>query len=81
MRFFTECSGPCILCAANGHCLAGHGDDDFWPASDDKLKQRYLDSFKIKDTKERENIQKILKSALGNNVPEVPNNKITKKRG
>lgn len=40
MKLFSDCSGPCILCACSGGCLAGHGDDDFCPASSDTLFKR-----------------------------------------
>ena len=33
MKMFSDCSGPCCICAAGGFCVAGHGDDDFYPAS------------------------------------------------
>jgi len=30
MKMFSDCSGPCLVCACkSGMCLAGHGDDDF----------------------------------------------------
>lgn len=35
---FSNCSGPCFICTANGSCLAGHGDDDFSPISLEKMK-------------------------------------------
>jgi hypothetical protein len=37
MEFFTRCSGECIVCACSGGCIAGHGDDDFIPASKEML--------------------------------------------
>lgn len=40
MKLFSDCSGECILCACHGCCLAGHGDDDFYPATDEQLLQR-----------------------------------------
>ena len=33
MKIGSDCSGPCILCACSGGCLAGHGDDDYVPIS------------------------------------------------
>ena len=40
MKMFSDCSGNCILCGCYGCCLAGHGDDDFIPASDEDLQLR-----------------------------------------
>lgn len=40
MKMFSNCSGPCCLCNCLGCCLAGHGDDDFYPATDDQLIKR-----------------------------------------
>ena len=35
---FSNCSGECCLCAyGGGGCLAGHGDDDFYPASKEQV--------------------------------------------
>lgn len=39
MKFFTDCSGPCYLCALD-FCLAGHGDDDYIPASKEQIMER-----------------------------------------
>ena len=40
MKQFSDCSGPCEVCAAFGcGCLAGHGDDDFSPHSREKLEE------------------------------------------
>lgn len=39
MKFFSDCSG-CIVCAYNGRCIAGHGDDFFKIASKDELIDR-----------------------------------------
>lgn len=33
MKMFTNCSGECCVCANGRCCIAGHGDDDFSPAS------------------------------------------------
>ena len=43
MKMFSDCSGECWNCSCAGGCLAGHGDDDFVPASKDQLIYR-LDS-------------------------------------
>ena len=43
MKFFSDCSGECCVCACSGHCLAGHGDDDFVPAAKEKIIKK-LDS-------------------------------------
>lgn len=32
-----KCSGECCVCACGGGCLAGSGDDDFVPASKEKV--------------------------------------------
>lgn len=37
MKMFSECSGECCVCSSGGFCLAGHGDDDFRPASKEKV--------------------------------------------
>lgn len=37
MKMFSGCSGECCVCACGGCCLAGHGDDDFYPASKEKI--------------------------------------------
>ncbi len=39
MKMFSECSGDCLICGSSGGgCLAGHGDDDFYLASEEKLR-------------------------------------------
>lgn len=40
MKFFTDCSGECCVCACGDFCLAGHGDDDFYPASTEQVIER-----------------------------------------
>lgn len=37
MKMFSDCSGECCICDCSGGCLAGHGDDDFIPASKEKI--------------------------------------------
>ena len=37
MKLFTDCSGECCVCACDGGCLAGHGDDDFILASKEDI--------------------------------------------
>ena len=37
MKMFSDCSGECCVCACSGFCLAGHGDDDFTPATKEKI--------------------------------------------
>lgn len=37
MKWFTDCSGECCICACDGVCLAGHGDDDFSPATNEQI--------------------------------------------
>lgn len=41
ISFGTKCRGECKDCASHygGGCLAGHGDDDFWPVTEDMAKQ------------------------------------------
>ena len=38
----SNCRGECCVCACGGFCLAGNGDDDFIPAS----KERIMDNLK-----------------------------------
>lgn len=41
MKMFSDCSGECCVCACgSGACLAGHGDDDYSPASKDEIIRR-----------------------------------------
>ena len=40
MKLFSDCSGECCVCSSGGFCLAGHGDDDFSPASKEKIIER-----------------------------------------
>lgn len=40
MKFFTDCSGICAICAYGEHCLAGHGDDHFVPADKEQIISR-----------------------------------------
>lgn len=40
MKMFSDCSGECCVCACGGFCLAGHGDDDYWPASKEQIIDR-----------------------------------------
>ena len=41
MKFGSDCSGPCEDCGSHyiAGCLAGHGDDDFWPITLEKAKK------------------------------------------
>ncbi len=39
MKLFSACSGPCFICVCNGSCLAGHGDDGFYPVSIIEMKK------------------------------------------
>ena len=34
---FSDCSDECCVCANGGCCVAGHGDDDFSPASKEQI--------------------------------------------
>ena len=40
MTWFTDCSGECCVCACGSLCLAGHGDDDFSPATTEQILER-----------------------------------------
>lgn len=37
MKFFSDCSGLCCVCALCKGCLAGHGDDYFILASKEQI--------------------------------------------
>lgn len=39
MKMFSDCSGECCVCGG-GWCMAGHGDDDFYPASKEEIIDR-----------------------------------------
>lgn len=39
MKLFSDCC-HCWVCSAQGHCLAGIGDDDFSPASKEEIIRR-----------------------------------------
>jgi len=40
MKLFSDCRGPCSVCAAmDGGCLAGHGDDDFQLAPKERIEE------------------------------------------
>ena len=51
MKLFSDCSGECCVCACGGGCLAGHGDDDFYPATKEQVIDR-LDKAQYKDYKD-----------------------------
>lgn len=40
MKVFSNCSGECCVCAFDNVCVAGHGDDDFVPASKEQIIQK-----------------------------------------
>ena len=40
MKLFSDCSGECCLCGVGKGCLAGHGDDDFYPATKEQIIER-----------------------------------------
>lgn len=40
MKWFTDCSGECCVCACGDFCLAGHGDDDYSLASKKQIIER-----------------------------------------
>lgn len=37
---FSNCSGRCCVCKCSDGCIAGHGDDDFTPASTEEIQRR-----------------------------------------
>lgn len=42
---FASCAGKCYKCYwASGGCLAGHGDDDYTPATEQQLLERLVKS-------------------------------------
>ena len=42
MKMFTDCSGECCICVNGDFCLAGHGDDDYWPATKEQVIERLV---------------------------------------
>lgn len=53
MTFFSDCSGKCCTCylgADDFVCLAGHGDNDYRPATAEQIKRR-LDAGEYPDHK------------------------------
>lgn len=40
MKMFSDCSDCCVCAFGDGGCLAGHGDDDFVPASKETIIKR-----------------------------------------
>jgi hypothetical protein len=40
MKMFSDCRGECAICGCGGGCLAGHGDDDWCPATETQLTNR-----------------------------------------
>jgi len=36
----SSCSGECCICGCGDACLAGHGDDDYFPASKEQVIER-----------------------------------------
>lgn len=40
MKLFSDCSGECCLCGVGRGCVAGHGDDDFYPATKEQIIER-----------------------------------------
>lgn len=39
MKFSSSCS-DCAICGAGRGCLAGHGDDDYFPATKEQVIER-----------------------------------------
>ena len=37
---FSNCSGECCVCGCGSGCLAGNGDDDFYPATTEQIIDR-----------------------------------------
>lgn len=42
MNLFSNCVGKCHVCASMGNCLAGTNDDNFFPASKQRIKERFF---------------------------------------
>lgn len=63
MKHFSSCTGMCATCAANGHCLAGIGDDDYVMADKAELIRR-LENDKLGEISIEE-IKKVLKKEYG----------------
>lgn len=40
MKYFSNCSGECCVCSCGDGCMAGHGDDDYYPASSKQIIDR-----------------------------------------
>lgn len=40
MLLLNNCSGHCYTCSCEGNCLAGHGDNDYSPATIHQIKER-----------------------------------------
>ena len=40
MKMFSDCAGECCICRCGDFCLAGHGDDDFSPATKEQVIKR-----------------------------------------
>lgn len=51
MGFFARCSGKCCVCGCGGFCLAGDGDDDFFPATKEHIIEN-LDEGRYSDDRE-----------------------------
>lgn len=62
MKWFSDCSGECCVCANGDFCLAGHGDDDYSPASKDEVITR-LDNYEYYSY--RANMIQYLKDKFG----------------
>ena len=39
MKFFSDCSA-CAICGAGNGCLAGNGDNDYFPATKEQIIER-----------------------------------------
>lgn len=40
MNLFPNCFNKCNICGAYGMCLAGNGDDDYYPATKEQIVDR-----------------------------------------
>lgn len=58
MKFFSDCSGECAVCRAE-FCLAGHGDDDYFPATVEQVEHRLIEG---KYASQRETMRQYLKA-------------------
>lgn len=62
MKMFSDCSGECDDChiSYTGVCLAGHGDDDFYPITRESaikmIKEKKIEKYQIERLKKKFNL-------------------------